>query len=775
MPSERASPVPTEAILSLLERKAPRPLSLQEMTSLLSVEAYDRRRWMRALELQVAQGRLRRIGKTRYQLQPPAEKPAHGTKRKPGRKASGAKAGRSVLGTYSRVRGGFGFVEVEGKAAGRFTRDVLIPEGMEGGALHGDRVEIQIVRRGPRTRRTTGEITQVIEHKTEQIIGVLENRRGAWWVVPESDLLPRVRVACPAKSSAKQVVKSPRPVEADMGKLVLVRITRAPTPRRAPAGTIEKVLGDADDPEVQFLSIALEHGLRTDFPPRVTVEAERLPANPDPKDYVGREDLRALPFITIDGETARDFDDAVQLEALSRGGYRLRVAIADVSHYVIEGSPLDREAAQRGTSVYFPDRAIPMLPHELSNGLCSLNPDRDRLVQVADITYDRHGKRKESHFYRGVIRSHARLTYTKVAAVLSSTDTPEIRALRHELGALLDQLRLMHELMQGLLRKRIAAGSLDLDLPEALVDPAEEGRNINVRFLQRNDAHRLIEEFMLEANQAVALYLKEHDVPFPYRVHEPPDPERIDELNEFLRTFGFSIDYDGEVEPRDVQQMLDRLQSHPLARVFTRLVLRSLKQARYTTDNCGHFGLAFSDYCHFTSPIRRYPDLLVHRQLGRLFDGKKDCARSAAKTLESASAQSSKCERNAMEAERTMLDLKKAEFMLDHLLEPQAGTVVSVVKFGLFVELDAYPVEGLIHIDQLPGERFLFEETTHTLISPRSRQRFRLGDRLVVEAMNVSLRQRQIDFALLKRIAPQALLPDVDPEPRRRERRRGKR
>jgi ribonuclease R len=662
-----------------------------------------------------------------------------------------------VLGTYSRVRGGYGFVEVEGKAAERFTRDVLIPEGMEDGALHGDRVEIQIVRSDQRTRRATGEITKVVERKTEQVVGVLENRHGGWWAVPESDRLPRV-----------QVVESPGLAQSDMGKLVLVRITRSPTPHRAPAGTIEKVLGDADDPEVQFLSIVLEHSLRTDFPPQVIAEAERLPADPDPKDFMGREDLRALPFVTIDGETARDFDDAVQLEALPRGGCRLRVAIADVSHYVGERSPLDLEAAQRGTSVYFPDRAIPMLPHQLSNGLCSLNPDRDRLVQVADITYDRHGNRKESRFYRGVIRSRARLTYTKVAAMLSSTDTPETRALRHELEALLDQLRRMHELMKVLLRKRIAAGSLDLDLPEAMVDLSEEGRSISVRFLQRNDAHRLIEEFMLEANQAVALYLKEHDVPFPYRVHEPPDPDSIDELNEFLRAFGFSIDYDGEVEPRDVQQMLDRLQSHPLARVFTRLVLRSLKQARYTTDNCGHFGLAFSDYCHFTSPIRRYPDLLVHRQLGRLFDGNKDRALSAAEAMDSASGESSRCERNAMEAERAMLDLKKAEFMLDHLLEPEAGTVVSVVKFGLFVELDAYPVEGLIHIDQLPGERFLFEETTHTLVSPRSRQRFRLGDRLVVEATNVSLRQRQIDFALLKRIPAQAALPDLRPESRRR-------
>jgi len=740
-------PAPLQAMLSLLEQKAPRPLSLRDLARMLGAESYDRRTWSAALEQQAAQGRLRRIGKTRYQWvtkveqkAKPARAAAPARERATGR-GGGGRTPRQVSGVYSRVRAGFGFVEVEGAAARRFDRDVLIPEGMEHGAMHGDRVEVEVVRFDPRTHRASGEVVRVVERRNLKILGVIEQRAGHWWAIPPDELLPPVQIG-----EAEQLRRG------DIGSLAIVEITRPPTRTRAALGHIERVLGQADDPEVQFLSIVFEHGLRYEFPPEVKDEAVRLPADPEPADYAGREDLRELPFVTIDGETARDFDDAVQLEQAAGGGFVLRVAIADVSHYVRPGSALDAEAARRGTSVYFPDRAIPMLPHELSTGLCSLNPQRDRLVLVAEMHCDRHGVRKNARFYRGVIRSHARLTYTRVAAVLSETDTPEVRAWRAELGPLLPQLHAMHRFMKILLERRIAAGSLDLDLPEALVDLSEEGRSIGVRLLQRNDAHRLIEELMLEANRAVATHLGERELPLPYRVHEAPEPDSIDELNDFLGAHNCAIQYSRDVTPRDVQRALDKLQAHPLARVFSRLVLRSLKQAHYTTENAGHFGLAFPIYCHFTSPIRRYPDLLVHRQLGRLLDGRVDEAQAAAEAVQAASEQSSRCERNAMGAERAMVDLKKAEFMLEHLLEPEPGTIVSVTKFGVFVELDAYPVEGLIHVERLPGARYEFDPGTHTLLNPRHRMRFRLGDRLLVQATNVSLRRREIDFELLKRL-----------------------
>jgi len=716
----------------VLERRAPRPLSIAEIARGLDLEQYDPKQLRTALEALVANQQLRRIGKTRYQWRREVDT---------SRGAAGARNRRHtrVEGHYSRVRAGYGFVEVLGRAAERFPRDILIPAGMEGAALHGDRVAVEIVRRDLRARRFVGRITAVTGSVHEQIIGTLQRGRSGWLLVPENELLPAVEVI------GDHVAR-----REDAGRVALLRLTRAPTPTRAPGGEIAEVLGAADDPAVQFLCIALEHGLRTEFPHEVRAEAERLPENPSPADCAGREDLRHLPFVTIDGETARDFDDAVCLEMLSGGGQRLWVAIADVVHYVREGSALDTEAARRGTSVYFPDRAIPMLPAQLSNQLCSLNPGCERLVLVAELAYDHRGHRQDARFYRAVIKSRARLTYTKVAAVLSEADTTDIRVWRAELAPLIPQLRAMLALMRVLYGNRVAAGSLDLDLPEALVDLSEEGRSIGVRLLERNDAHRLIEEFMLEANRAVATFLRDQRLPLPYRIHEPPDPDDVDELNQFLQAFGVTVRYDGRVEPRDVQRLLDQLQEHRLARVLSRQVLRSLKQAQYSTTNVGHFGLAFPIYCHFTSPIRRYPDLLVHRQLGRLFDGRIDAARGAAEALEAASVQSSQCEREAMEAERAMLDLKKAEFMLHHLLEPLPGTIVSVVSFGFFVELDAFPVEGLVRADTLTGDRYYLIEAERALKGMRTKRRFRLGDRVLVEATNVSLRRREIDFALLE-------------------------
>lgn len=740
------TPKPT-ALLELLKQRAPRPLSIVEIARLLEMDRYDPKHIKAALEAEVANHRLRRIGKTRYQWVREAEgasAPVRGvrTPRIPGERGKPQKRpGPRIEGHYSRVRAGYGFVEVLGEAAGRFPRDILIPAEMAGAALHGDRVAVEIIRRDLRARRFVGRITAVTGPVHEKIIGTLRYGRDGWQLLPENELLPVVAI-----------IGGDLPERQAAGQVALVRLTRPPTPTRGPGGEVEKVLGAADDPEVQFLTIAFEHGLRIEFPPEVLAEAERLPPDPCEHDFAAREDLRHRLFVTIDGESARDFDDAVCLEALPHGGYRLWVAIADVSHYVRPGSALDTEAARRCTSVYFPDRAIPMLPPQLSNQLGSLNPERDRLVMVAELTYDRHGHRHDARFYRAVITSRARLTYTRVAAVLSAADTLDIRQWRDELSPLLPQLRLMLELTRKLLHKRLAAGSLDLDLPEAFVDLSEEGRSVGVRLFQRNDAHRLIEEFMLEANCAVAAFLTDRHVPLPYRIHEPPDTDDIDDLNEFLQVFGLTVHYDGEVRPQDVQHLLEQLDGHPLSRVLSRLVLRSLKQAQYRTANAGHFGLAFPTYCHFTSPIRRYPDLIVHRQLGRVFDGEVEAARSQAEAIEAASVQSSQCEREAMGAERAMLDLKKAEFMLDHLLEPQPGTIVSVLSFGFFVELDAYPIEGLVRADALTDERYSFIEEEHALKGLRTGKRFRLGDRVLVEATDVSLRRREIDFAVLERL-----------------------
>ena len=746
------------SFLALLERKAPRPLTIQEMARMLEVDDYDRRELKAALETKVTERALRRVGKTRYQWVRESErKPAAAVRaaRTPlpaGRQVSGPR----VEGHYARVRAGYGFVEVLGRDADRYRRDILIPAGFEGAALHGDRVAVEIVRRDPRLRRIVGRVVAVPGPVHETVIGTLECDRFGWRLLPEDELLPTI-----------DLVGTQFPTRDQAGLVAKAQITRPATAKRGPGAELIEVVGSVDNPEVQFLIIASEHGLRVDFPAAVVAEAEALPSDPDASDLENRIDLSAQPFVTIDGETARDFDDAVCLQTLGDGGYRLWVAIADVSHYVCPGSALDREAARRGTSVYFPDRAIPMLPPALSSELCSLKPQRPRLVLVAELDYDGGGRRVRSSFYRAVIRSHGRLTYTQVAAVLSRTDSAEIRAWRHELDPLLPQLRLMQQLMTILYRNRVGAGSLDLDLPEALVDLSEEGRSIAVRLGQRNDAHRLIEELMLEANRAVAMHLREHDVPLPYRIHEAPDALDVDELNESLQVFGFHVDYRDQVRSQDVQRLLNQLEGHRMARVLTRLALRSLKQAQYRTVNAGHFGLAFPIYCHFTSPIRRYPDLLVHRQLTLLLDGEIEAAQSRADALESASVASSQSEREAMAAERAMLDLKKAEFMLEHLLEPETGTIVTVISAGFFVELDAYPIEGLVRADSLADDRYYFIEDEHALKGMRTQQRFRLGDRVVVEAVEVSLRRRQIDFVLVKRL-PTEVADGSEPKQRQR-------
>jgi len=786
------------ALLALLERVAPRPLNIPELARRLELGRYDHRGVARLLDAEVAARKLRRIGKTRYQWLRPADVlaaaarpdgpghagPARSSPRRPTGSADAARrtpqrrSAETVEGRYSRARGGYGFVAVAGAASRERQSDVFVPAGNEGDALHGDVVEVHVARhapRGPRGARggpprTTGEVVRVVRRAVQLVIGSLSRgrapspwldgvrRRGVrreapgpsgWRLIPENDLFP-----------VFEIEGGLAPRDEDEGRLAAARFVQGPSETRGPVAALERILGDADDPEVQFLTIALEHGLRLDFPGDVQGEAERLPLDPAAGDVRGREDLRELPFVTIDGETARDFDDAVCLEALPGGAHRLWVAIADVSHYVRPGTALDAEAVLRGTSVYFPDRAIPMLPERLSNELCSLKPERDRLVMVARIDLDRHGERREARFLRGVIRSRARLTYTQVAAVLSATDTPQIHAWRDELAPVLDQLARMRALMGVLLARRLAAGSLDLDLPEAMIDLSEEGRSVGVRLSQRNDAHRMIEEFMLEANQAVARFLEEHGVPFPYRIHEPPNPTDIDALNLFLGPFGLHVDYERVVAPRDLQSVLRAVAGHPLSRVLSRQVLRALMQARYSTGNAGHFGLAFSTYCHFTSPIRRYPDLLVHRQLGLVLEGAAARAATQGGALEALSLSSSQREREAVAAERAMLDLKKAEFMLEHLLEPEPAMIVGVAAFGFFVELEAYPVEGLVRVEDLPMQT-TFDDSTQSLVARRSGESFRLGDRVVVEASNVSLRRRQITFTLLERLARDQSAPKL--------------
>ena len=714
--------------VAYLERRAPRALTIAQIAHELGIERYDRKALKAALEEKVEAKVLRRSGKTRYYWVPVSERGAAEARAS---SARGTVPDR-VEGRYSRVRAGYGFVEVLGRAAEHFHRDVLIPTGMEGAAMHGDRVEIEIERFDRATHRSSGRVVAVVGSAHERLIGTLESHLRAWRLIPNDDRLPVV-----------DIVGSKMPEPRDDGLVAVVRLTSPPAPNRAPRGELDRVVGDSNDPEVQFLTIAFEFGRRVEFPSEVLAETDSLPVDPDPTDFEGREDLRHLPFVTIDGADARDFDDAVCLEP-SATGCRVWVAIADVSHYVRPGSALDDEARWRGTSTYFPDRAIPMLPPRLSNELCSLNPRRDRLVLVAELTYEAKAERVASRFYRAVIRSKARLTYQQVAAELadpsSTIEDPEIRT----------ELTRMRGLMADLYEKRVRHGALDLDLPEPVVELSEEGRCVGLGLRERNDAHRIIEELMLEANCAVAEFLRDKDVAFPYRIHEPPEPAEMEELNEFMVRFGLRMRVEDPVRPRHVQELLDRLKGHRLERVLSRRLLRSLTQAQYSATNSGHFGLAFSLYCHFTSPIRRYPDLLVHRQLGRVFDGQSSPASEEIEAMESAAVLSSQAERSAMEAERAMLDLKRAEFMSGHLGEPFGGTVTSVASFGFFVELDDYPVEGVVRIADIEDDFYEIADDGGAFQGLRTHRIIAIGDRVVVEAVNVSLQRREVDFALIE-------------------------
>ncbi len=738
----RRSENDAEAFVEYLKRHAPRALTIAQIAHELGVERFDRKQLKAALEEKVERKVLGRAGKTRYFWGPQVE-------HRSSQRQSGGGRGRGPLvrrgrmpdrveGRYSRVRAGYGFVEVLGKAAERIHRDIMIPSGMEGAALHGDRVEVEIENFDPRDHRSSGRVVSVVASAHERIIGTLESHLRGWRLIPNDDRLPIVDIV------------GGEPVQArDAGLVAVVKLVSPPTPTRGPRGHLERVVGEADDPEVQFLTVAFEFGLTPDFPEAVVLEADALPTDPSPEDYAGREDLRERLFVTIDGKDARDFDDAVCIEPDGNGS-RVWVAIADVSHYVRPGSALDEEAARRGTSTYFPDRAIPMLPTRLSNELCSLNPERDRLVLVAEMDYDAQARRTGARFYRAVIRSQARLTYEQVAAELSGAVDPRAGAARIDSAELCGRLRSMRDLMQQLYANRVRAGSLDLDLPEPVIDLSEEGRCVGLRLLERNDAHRVIEELMLEANCAVAEFLRDQDVAFPYRIHEPPDPADMEELNEFLVRFGLRVEVEDPVSPRHVQKLLDDLRGHRLERVLSRRMLRSLTRAQYSAANSGHFGLAFPIYCHFTSPIRRYPDLLVHRQLGRVFDRESMPATAEMERIEAASIASSQAERNAMDAERAMQDLKRAEFMLQHMNEPEPATVVSVASFGFFVELDAYPVEGVVRIQDVEDDFYELIDSGAAFQGINTHRVIAVGDRVVVEASDVSLQRREVSFRLVE-------------------------
>jgi ribonuclease R len=694
-----------------------------------------------------------------------------------------------TVGRLTMHRDGFGFVVPE-RPVPNMQGDLFIPPEKAERAMHGDRVIARIVRFNE-NGRAEGEIVRILKRAHMTVVGeFLLKRRGSfvkphddriqqWIEIPEGMEIPE------SGETVNRVGVEPvriGSVEDLDGMIVNVEILDYPEDGDNPTGRVIEVLGHPDDFGIDVEIIIRKFHIPHQFPDSVLRQAQSYPLTIPAAEAAKRRDFREHPVVTIDGETARDFDDAVWVDRLPNGNYELHVHIADVSFYVTPGSPIDREAAMRGTSVYFPDRAVPMLPVELSTELCSLKPQVERLVMSALLQIDRKGDVVAQEFCRGVIRSAERMTYTDVWALLEGD-----KALRERYAPLVERFELMRELATVLNRRRVKRGSIDFDMPEAKIEFDPEGQMTGVSRSERNFAHRIIEEFMLAANEAVAGHLAELDIPSIYRIHEPPSPGRVADFETIASSFGYTLvpggvparkfrnqtrhrdgrktlrettvqEADFTVSPRAYQKLVAQLEGKPEERILTYLMLRSLKQARYSEENKGHYALAASTYTHFTSPIRRYPDLIVHRVLGAWLDSKEP--QLTLEQIRYIAEESSTTERRADDAERELIEWKKAKFMEERVGEEFQALVISTTRYGLFVELGEYFVEGLVPIDTLPGDSYSYNENTRKIIGHRSRREFSIGDKVTVILDRVEPMERKLQFSL------------VEPERERRRRKR---
>lgn len=661
-----------------------------------------------------------------------------------------------IAGRVAGHRDGFGFLVPDDGSDDLF----LSPAQMRL-AFDGDRVLARVAGFDRRGRRE-GAIVEVVSRSHETIVGRYFEESGIGFVVPDNPKIQQEVLVTAGRNGAAKV-----------GQFVEIRITHWPTPRFQPQGDIIEVLGNYMAPGMEIDVALRTYDIPHVWPDAVLKEAKRLKPEVEEKDKQNRVDLRHLPFVTIDGEDARDFDDAVYCEArpgklrLFSGGWKLYVAIADVSSYVKVGSALDAEAQVRGNSVYFPERVIPMLPEQLSNGLCSLNPQVDRLAMVCEMTISKTGEMTDYLFYEAVIHSHARLTYNKVSTLLEHSKTTEAKRLRSEYAEVVPHVKQLHALYKVLLDARHARGAIDFETQETRIVFGAERKIAEIRPTQRNDAHRLIEECMLAANVATAEFLSKHEIPALYRVHDGPPPERLEKLRSFLGELGLTLHKGKEgPSPKDYQALLEAIKDRPDYHVIQTVMLRSLSQAVYSIDNHGHFGLNYEAYTHFTSPIRRYPDLLVHRAIRSVIHSKRTTShvqRAGAPAIPKAriypydegaldqiGEQCSMNERRADEATRDVVNWLKCEYMKDRVGETFPGVITAATGFGLFVELTDIFVEGLVHVTALPADYYHFDPVHHRLSGERSGRTFRLGDSVDVKVMRVNLDERKIDFEVVE-------------------------
>jgi ribonuclease R len=702
--------VTDHALLDAIRRHPGGPETARALGQRLAVPATARATFRRQLKRLVAEGALVVVAGRRFALPDQVD---------------------LVSGRLQGHAGGFAFVVPDGAGAA----DVFVPEGGRAGALHGDRVVARVERERPDGRRE-GRVVEIVERRSATIVGQLRrDRRGAVVVPFDARLDTEVRVGPDDQLSASD------------GDMVTVEVQRWPGGGGPAAGRVVEVLGGLDDPGVDTAIVLRKHGIPEEHGPDAIAQARARDHAVGPAELAGRTDFRAWDIVTIDGEHARDFDDAISIERLPDGLYRLGVHIADVAYYVPEGSALDLDGFARGTSVYFPERAIHMFPGELATGVCSLNPHVDRLVQSCLMEVDGRGEVVRYELHDGVIHSRARMTYTAVNAILTDRDA----TLRARYAALVPRLELMHELFEILNGRRRRRGSIDFDLPEAEVVLDDEGAIAAIVASERNVAHRLVEEFMLLANETVAAHLERAGMPALYRVHEAPDPLRVDDFEAFVSSLGFSLAAPpGAVHPRHFQHLVDRIRGTPEERPIAFLMLRTMQKARYDAANLGHFGLAAHTYTHFTSPIRRYPDLVVHRVLRELRHGAATAERrdDLDDALPEVARHASAMERRAQEAERELLQWKKVRFMADKVGDVFTGYITGVAPFGLFVELVEHFVEGLVHVSTLADDFYRFDEQARVLFGERTKTIYRLGDALRVQVVRVDLQRRQVELGV---------------------------
>lgn len=658
-----------------------------------------------------------------------------------------------VVGELSVHPDGFGFV-----MPGNNEPDVFVAGKNLASALHGDRVVARVEHRR-KSGKIEGRIIRVLERARKALVGTIEIRGKVAWVAPIEARIPYdVQIPLDDINGAAD------------GQLVHVELTEYPDGKRSPLGRVLEVIGDPADPKLDVEVVIREYELPHEFPAEVLAQAAKIDTEVRPEQIEGRTDFRTVPIVTIDGESAKDFDDAVFVEMTPNGNYRLHVHIADVSHYVAPGSAIDEEARRRGTSTYFPDRVVPMLPEKISNEVCSLMPGVDRLVQSAIIEIDRDGRTVNYDFHDGVIRSAARMTYREVAGVLDGDET-----LVEKYADRQHQFERMRDLAEILMEYRQQRGSIDFDLPEPELVIDLRGAVEDVIKAERNIAHRIIEEFMIRANEIVASHLTWEGMPSLYRVHDGPDADRIERFREFISGVGHNLGGGSSPKPRHFMELIQQLDGRPEERVISTLMLRTMKQARYQRGNEGHFGLASEMYTHFTSPIRRYPDLIIHRLL-RAERGSEAMppldVDALVDQLDSIGAACSFLERRAESAEREYVSWKKVQFMKDKLGEQFEGHITGVKSFGFFVQVEPFFIEGLVPVSALTDDYYRYDEARHRLVGEHTKRTFTLGDRVKISVARVDLERRRVDFALEE--GPLEL-PAPPSESRRRSRRGGRR